>query len=585
MGLPITKINGQEFGGDRGWKNHKITIDFESGNELKFNISSINLVGDVVQDVILPHLRNGLNGGGGYFEALEYSYKPDRDKDLEFLGILDWTDDSTEIGCEEVVVKVKEKQNLDWLISVAGGYSFASLYGEGIITNADFVDMEYVINYIPDGLQLIMLAISTFILTKELIQVIREISDGISELINAVTPNTGLFVTWDVGDLIWMVLKLIARLVYAIAIVVALVKMIEMIIEQLIPKKREHKGMKILTMFEKICQKMGYTLSSDLLTNTPVKDWAIIPRKFKKGGEENPETGYPDANSPIYTADKFLETMLIMFNAKITIIGNTFYFERRDRNVIPTTWTIKPFYNNQERQLMESTKNFDEIRSNYLISHQYDVQDQNTLDEVAGFHYQQQLTNSGVTDPAKNLLKGLTEINTPFSLGRRKNILTELEKVLKAFAVFADAVTGQLGSASSFASKIQNRVGSCLMSDHKTSVMKLVDLNGSKLKTNQRQRCSAKYLWENFHLINSSAPIQTAIGEVHNQWYLFNDVPVKMDEEILLSLLNNNNADTQDGEVARVSKIEYDGDKKKAIINYRINKLYHTSFNVSYYGE
>jgi hypothetical protein len=570
-------LNDVPFGGDKGWRGNAIKVTFDDFSNYRFDINSITLQGDIM-DMVREHLDGGLNGGGGYFEAMKYRYEVGESPNMfVFNGITDWTADSTEYGCDEVQVKIIEEQGFDWLTENAGGFSIASLYNEGIITDSDFVKMSYVINYVPDALQLLFLGFGVFTLVKELIQVGREIADSISEIINSVTPSVGFGITWDIGDVIWVVLKVVARLAYAIAIVIALVQLIKLIFEQLLPKRRDHLGMKISTIFEAICEKMGYQFQSTLIYDTPVKDWAIIPRKFKKGGEDPNETGYPDPNSPIYTADKFIAVMMEMFNAKPTIDGNIFHFERRDKLIKPPAFNLRPYYNDQENRRMGETKNYQEIQSQYNISFVFDIQDQNTLDVTDGFHFEQQLRNTGTTNKALNLLKNATEIDLPFSLGLRKDKYTGFEKVALAFAKVADAITGVLGNGTNFASRIENRIGSCLMSSHFTSVMKLVSLQGNKLTPNQRTVVSSGYLWDACHFINSAVPI----NGIHNQWVIYKKVPVQMDDIKLLSLLISN-ALNYGVEIARVDQVDWPPDSDIGFIDFRINKLYMTSFSVEY---
>jgi len=111
-----------------------------------------------------------------------------------------------------------------------------------------------------------------------------------------------------------------------------------------------------------------------------------------------------------------------------------------------------------------------------------------------------------------------------------------------------------------------------------TSQMKLVSLQGNKLTPNQRVVMSAKRIWELCHYINSAA----LINGVHNQWKIYPEVPIYMDVEKLLSLLQDNNVEIF-GKKARVDKIKWTPSEDYAVADLRINELFQKSFNIEYY--
>ena len=93
-------------------------------------------------------------------------------------------------------------------------------------------------------------------------------------------------------------------------------------------------------------------------------------------------------------------------------------------------------------------------------------------------------------------------------------------------------------------------------------------------KTDVDETLNAKYLWDNYHFINSFYPIQ---GK-HNQYIkrTFDNVPfcfedyqkVKLDNRIL----------TNFGESALVDSLEWNVYQQSANIKYRVNKLYYNNF-------
>jgi hypothetical protein len=167
-------------------------------------------------------------------------------------------------------------------------------------------------------------------------------------------------------------------------------------------------------------------------------------------------------------------------------------------------------------------------------------------------------------------MKGLDEVRLNTSLGVDKQELTEVEKVLKVIAKLIDKVTGILGSGTSFASQIDNRKGSLLLSSHYISTPRLVTMSGSKLRKNQRELIGAKALWDEFHYLNSFFEIDG----YHNQWLTYNDKPIPFCLKDLLTLIDNNYAYTADGKSAKIEKVSWNIRSEQATISYRVNELY-----------
>jgi len=324
-------------------------------------------------------------------------------------------------------------------------------------------------------------------------------------------------------------------------------------------------------MFEKGCQYLGLTFQSPISELT----WVHIPQKTYKGGSSG-ETGFPTNSETIYTFGGFIRTMKEMFNADFRISNGVFYFDRRDRFIIPSGYQIPSFFQNQERILDGVKFNTDEIVSNYNINWAYDIQDQNTLDDYSGRVFQAITTPVAVHDQKLVAIKNLAEIALPFSLGREKRELTDVEKVLKSLGQIVDSITGIFGGGTNFASKIENRIGSLLLSSHFLTYGKVVKMNGSKLANDQRVELDAKKLWDLFHYINSFALYQ---GE-HNQFFRYEQQPVSMTIQEFASLMENNFCVDALGNEYTIEKVVYSPYKTTALIDYRIKRQYTRNLKV-----
>ena len=369
----------------RDFDQAKITMDWAGKKEAaNITVSSITLVaeeGKALRDRIL----SGLSGGVGFFEGEPYRIEiGPLDTQTSFDGYLDFSAGVNFVDACEVECTLKREQGSDWLNEVANGFSYRYLQNQGIITDTDFVSVPMVINYIPDGAQLLILSISTFIMTKELVESIQAIADRIADLVDAATPVVTVPPGIDVGNIIMAALKLVAQIAYTAAIVVALVKLTESIIEQLLPPKRYHKGMTVKNLFVKACQYLNLTLESTLLDEIDKggNKWVLLPSKNHRGGEKPTgadaswrETGVPSQQDSTDTFAGVIRTFKDMFNADFQLKDGVFIFERRDFFVKSTGYVIPDTFIDQEKLIDSNTFNTDELKSSYNINWSFDSQD------------------------------------------------------------------------------------------------------------------------------------------------------------------------------------------------------------------
>jgi len=576
-------ISGRDFGEPRGWQDLEITIDWinkkESGT---INVSDLAFV-ERANEYLQSRILDGLLGGVGIFEGEPYKITVGDETDPEFIfdGFLDFTQDITVLGGEEIICALKTTKGDDWLNDVADGFSMASLYQLGIIKASDFVKVPYVINFVPDNTQIVVLGMAIFMMSKELAENVLALAQVIADVTNASIPvlgvsvglGAGVVTAWDFGDWAMVAIKALARLAYIIAIAIAIVKLIDQIFEQFLPEKRFHLGMTYRRMFERSCEHLGMQFYSDIAE----LDSVHLPVKSKKGGSKG-ETGFPTIDEPISGFGDLIRTMKLMFNADYKIYNNTFYFQRRDKFALPVSYKMPSYFVDQQRKLDPHGFNTDEMVGNYTIIYLYDVQDQNTLDNSEGRVFQ--AITSPITTKNKDftMIKGLTQIQIPFSLGLEKTNLTTVEEIAKVLANIVDGLTGIFGGGTDYSSKINNRIGSLLLSSHSTTIGKIIKMSGSKLATNQRTVLSAKILFDKYHLINSFAEY---LGE-HNQFWKYKAQPVTMPISDFKLLLNNNQATDDFGQQYEIERVIYNPEKTTATIDYRVKRKYTNNLKLNF---
>ena len=572
----------------RDFDQAKIIMDWTGKKEAaNITINSIKLVGSegaALRDRIL----SGLTGGVGFFEGEPYRIEiGELGNSFGFDGYLDFASGVDFIDECEVECQLKREQGTDWINEVADGFSYRYLESIGVITKSDFFGVPYVINYIPDGVQLLLLAISTFQVTRETIDAVKAVANQVADVIDAATLVIGVPPGVDIGNIIQAVLSLIAQVAYTALLIVALVKLIEQIIEELMPPKRYHLGMPIRLLFQRACDHLNLNLSSSLLDSldTGSNKWVIIPSKGHRGGEKPTgadsswrETGVPSQQDPIDTFGGVIRTFKRLFNADFQIQDGTFIFERKDYFEKTSGYVIPDTFTNQDGLYDVNGFNSDEIKANYNINWAFDQQDLNTLDNQVGRIFQATLSPKVTNNAKLTNLTGLEEVAIPICLAVRKDSLTAVEEVVKALASALDALAGQLGNPQSLSGKINSRIGAMHTSSHFSSIPKMVVMSGSQLQKDQRSIMAASKLWDDYHYINSFKPIN---GK-HNQYWIYREQKIPFCFEDFITILDNNQVETASGEIAEIESLEWDIWDNFATINYRVNRLFDNNFEITY---
>ena len=568
--------NGQELEIKADWTGDK--------QEQEINLTSLNFVLKDAE-ILTARKNSGLTGGVGIFVGVPYKIRVQTGSSVSvvFDGYVDLTKDANFISCNEVEASLQANDSIDWLNEVADSFSFAYLSssdGGNLITNSDYIKIPYVLNYRPEAFALITLAVTIYVCVKELALAIKQaINDG-AEFISSL--GAGVYV--DFGDLISAVIKLTTSIAYAISIGIALNSLIKELIEQLFPPIRKHKGIYIKTLFEKGCQHLGLTFSSSIFNDPKWSKLALMPIKSEAGTKNGNGTGHPTAKSSIYTFGDLIRVFKSFFNADIKINNGILVFERWDKFNSSSGYILPNVETNQSTRLSEVKYNTEELVSNYLISLQTDIQDQNTLDNFKGTNYQ--AITSANTSINSNMvsIKGLGQVPLPFARGIRKSKLTKTEESLKKVAKSVDSVIGFFGGNSGYASKITNRVGMMSLSADTTTVDKLIIIDNEKIPASINDQLQAKDLWYGFHFINSFIPtLDPSDGLLkHNQQELYNDVEVPFCHEDYLLLTGNNRFKTTGGNNGEILTLNWSPFKNIATITYKLNKVYTKNLKLAF---
>ncbi len=579
------KLNGQMIRSlPDNYQNIKVVSRWDGSNqEQEVEIDSLVLKGSDVE----PIFNQLVQGGLGAFVGIPIEMYV-RDIDVNgnsselrvYDGMIDLSKNPKLVGCDEVEVSLTKKESIDWLSERANSFSFKYLEQEKLlIGQSDMVSIPYVINYVPEAITLVTLAITTFVMVKELVQAIKDLITTISDTIAAATPSVGFGVVIVLGAIIKLVLVILAQIAYIAAIIYAIVELVKLIIEQLIPKLRYHKGITLKTLAEKGAEFLGLTLKTTIFDNPIIANWVVMPSTTEQGSKQqiNNLSGTPNEADGIYFFGDFLQVFMRMFNAEFRCRGGFLEIDRWDKFRTNSFYQIPAVYTDQERRLNAYSLNSNELKAEYLVAFTTDIQDENTLDNFGGVNY------DVITEVANNPLgeqyalnKGLQEIRLPFALGNRKDELTGVEKFIKALAGIVDGLTGFFGNGTNYKGRIDNRIGSLLLSSHYTTAPKLLMMSAGKLKPNQRDYISAKFLYDYFHFINSFVPTaDPTTGNIHhNQHKLYEEITVPFCKQNFVDLQYNNNATDYMGKNCEITNLEWSPTQNLAVITYRKNEQY-----------
>lgn len=627
------------------WRDLEIEVNFED-EEGKGVIQSgaLEFVGQMAENINSWNAQ-GMNGSAGIFEAPPFKIVACGGETI-FDGGINTAECSTTYECDKVVAPLRS-QGIDFINERAAGFSFPWLAtlpaGQpGRITQADYVSVPYVINSVPDYVNVIVAGISLYTMYKELKEVaektksvIQEISGDTTMVVGSVV-NPVIATAMAIGRILVDILRITFYILYLFFIIQFIISLINMLFDNLIQPVKYKKGMRVRTLFQKAADYMGMPFSSTLLNSAAHRDDVIIPRKTafdinaplnanaqitqmlfgahqvnrkEYDDAKNPKsTGYPD-----WTFSQLILAEQDRLNAEIRVINNTIHFETKEFFQKFSSYVLP---NIARKKADPHGTNACELASNYLITYQLDDQDTNTFDQYTGTSCQMQLTPNVVYDKRNILLKNLEEITLQYALAKRKTNLNAVEHVVgfvyDVAAQIYNAVTGffnvvikiingilsvigfltggnppQVPLIAPFPpNPIKARIGMMLLSSDFIGVPKILVIDAHKrLHSNNLNLTAARTLADTLHFTNFAIRKINTSGlqkSDHNQWITYTDKEIPFCCDDYLKLLNNNYCKTHDGRIAKVKSIVWKPERSTARITYRVKEMYTLNLNQTY---
>ena len=469
--------------------------------------------------------------------------------------------DTTETNT--IKTKCKRYRGIDNFFDNANGMTFSAIQWN----ESDFSYIDYVIIPENQSMYYISLALATFSLAQELAKSIQEIAEAIADIVKASTPVGLPIPAPDFGAIAVAIIKLLARIVYAIFIVIALIRVATELINIIFPAIRQFKCISYKTLIDKGCQRLGYSLSSTLLNN--LSGLTVIPVPLRPKQPQvfrelfAPQSlaftnGFPATRDVIPTLGRAIEEIENIFNAKtkvsngVVTIEQEMLFEQNPQGEIPLSFNL------QDKIESKSTDNKSDIFKRLVASYQIDPIDLNTFDDQQKTLYE--ISSEVIVNPDNNLVKieGFDNVDIPFARATNKESLNFVEKSAKAFAIAIDLFCG-----SSLASQVEARKNCMQISSQYFGITKLAYLNGTKLHSNQNQFIGCDVIVEDYHF---SRFIENGQKE------LIEALPVAMTESEMFEILNNNFITLTDGRVIDIQRLNWSEIDNMAIIDVAIRK-------------
>ncbi len=563
-------------------------------------------------DKITAYRNSGLTGGTGVLEGypLSIKIKDGALYETPFDGYIDLTEetfyDPGDAG--SVSVKIKESGNIDWLNDNIDSFRMEYLKSIGEILPTDYIFMPYVIDS-PEGLAE-QIALIEFQIAFTTLSLYQQIADLAQIIIAAANP-------FEATALI----RVIVMIAYIIVLILALIKLYKDFIQLVLQPVKYHACMTVKLQLTKGFYHLGLQFESPFfevgaetenLTIMPEKNYVAVNTDDKRiYGFTSPSVDQQGFYKGLF--GDLVREVKKYFNAKLVIKSGVVNLVRIDEYISPAAYQIPNIYN-PRYQL-----NLREFKSNYSIDFGYDLIEKNTIQEYGGTSFESMLRPQVINNPKMVLMKGSENIKINFALAKIKteltipetlikDLLNVIDGILNAIIKVVNAVIKVYNDVAQKINKIidkldtigitlnielktidplqkfdlsniiENRIGMMKLQSDQTSMPKifLIIIGSSpkfnKIKSSNHDSVNAKYLWDNYHYVNSFLP--TTDRPNGNQYFIkqADNVPFSLAD--FLNVKDNNNISNNQGVNGEIISLKWNPFKQTASINYKINQLY-----------
>ena len=541
------RLQGNDINSPTDWRGVKIVADFNGNLQPKLSIESLTFVNEAINP-INDHINEGK-----IFEGMDLEIEvTDEENTLTaFDGLLD-PSSINQITPNKAEFNLIAKNGLDTINDRLEGLTALNLYNKGFLRNQ--TDVNFVVEPKFDAVFIVSTSISIFLLSKILIESIKENAKDIKNIsywsLTIPVPNAQI-------SAIDGAITLSINLIYTSALILALSVLINDMLKRFIQPIRVHKAISWNSVLSDVSSYLGYGFN----TSIPDLD-KIIQLPSNQTDLNTIRNGIPTSSDYGYNLADFFNQVLLLFNCQMGVfdgviqlhpVWSSFWLKNGTGKIEPTAQELDSFRYNTDSL----------IRSRELLF-TYDLSEEFTSNES----YRVQgggVIEQGI-DGVKDLLKGYQVNQINHALGNRKDELTELESLLKSLGKIADTLINTFGGSSNLAGKIDSRIGMLRTSTPNHSVSKLLYMSGGNLPRNHGDKLNADVIYKDYYL-----PSSFANG---GQKKVYEGIKVPFNLKIFNSFRKNAYFIGNSGAISKINRIEWDIDSDSAVVDYEEDFTY-----------
>lgn len=545
----------------------------DEGVQANLTIEKLTFRGNARTEV-LTIIDEGLSGGVGIFEGIPVSIRAfNNELDvIAFDGYLDLTDELIEDEANNAIsVTLKKTEGLNNLSDRLNGITFGNLVDKGIITDADYTSIGYVVEKPFNAVEILTNNIVVFLLVKELAEFIQKQTDKTATTSGfTATPPTG-----SVGASVYAIIKTIGDFIYIGTIVIQIVRLSRQLINTFIPPKRTHKVLNLRTALSKVAQELGYEFVSE---ETIFDNLFYLPSNLNTdvsnlegfiGVAKGTDAGIPSASDYGYNCAEMIELAKQVINGNKAVLDGKLYLNSKKSNFFERQASVNLF----DALDKKATSNTGDAVRSTLINFSTDISDFYTIDNFKGTNFQVLTGPKIVNNPKMVTLQGAKNINIPVALGNRKNSLNPLESTVKSILDVFSGIINTFGSAFGsdvdFSSTVTSKIGLLKVSENNHSIPKLLYLEGGKIPASNRALFSAKTIENNYYFWDSF--VRNADKAQKKQ---YNNVAVPFGISDFVKIVDNAYLYDSAGSSAKITELSWLFGQDKATVSYFVRQKY-----------
>lgn len=515
--------------GVRELHSMKNVATFDAGNaDAAIDPTTLRFVDDANAAVRALHLLNPLEAPDFILKTEGYGIIAEQKYAIDFrtLRLL------SRIECEAEVFRLAGSPGFE---KTASGVSMQLLKEKGVLTISDLRQVPYVIE---DRKRLV--AWATF--AAQSIQIQKSIFDEVFKLINIASDIASGAAVVTIPAAVIAVANLVQVFTSLAILIQKQIQLIKDNRELFIPPVRYHYGINFYQYLLKGTNYLGLDLELGDDLKSLLSRITLLPSKSDEVGNktELPVSSLDFSLNTIpiigdgllrpsdfgYTLGEAFELVKILVSAKSAVKDGVYHLRaKKDPFWLNTpTFVLPDVLIGQEMDHNNGsvTYNYEELLSRYLISYEKDETDHFTLTDVNN-RMAEVIYDHPVTDKKRSLLRGIEEVNIPYSLCVRKgpydgiysNIFNNVVEIVNSFQDQIKVVTDSYPALQQVAAAVLEKLnlekwiqeGALLVENHWFGKPKIVlqDPETGRIPADFASEIGADALWINWQSWNSFA--------------------------------------------------------------------------------